>query len=151
MFCTNCGTEFESRFCPKCGTPAAVASDDVHLSIDQSPQPPTVLAGNSFFKVTVRPGKATTARQQKMADTYAQREASKEVAKQRFAENKLNKIPMCPKCGSTSIQPDNGKFHLGRAIVGDTLLGSGGSVMGLTHGKKVPMICLNCGHRWKLK
>ena len=71
--------------------------------------------------------------------------------KARIAENKLNKIPMCPKCKSTSIQPDNGKFHLGRAIVGDTLLGSGGAVMGLTHGKKVPMICLNCGHRWKLK
>ena len=71
--------------------------------------------------------------------------------KARIAENKRNKIPMCPKCKSTSIQPDNGKFHLGRAIVGDTLLGSGGSVMGLTHGKKVSMICLNCGHRWKLK
>lgn len=22
MFCTNCGTQFEGRFCPSCGTPA---------------------------------------------------------------------------------------------------------------------------------
>ena len=76
---------------------------------------------------------------------------SKTKVKARIDENKNNGVACCPKCGSTSIQPDNGKFHLGRAIVGDTLLGSGGAVMGLTHGKKVPMICLNCGHRWKLK
>lgn len=70
--------------------------------------------------------------------------------KNRISANKAAGIACCPKCGSTSIQPDNGKFHLGRAIVGAALL-QGGAVMGLTHGKKITMVCLYCGHKWMLK
>lgn len=149
MFCTNCGTEFEGNFCPECGTPA-VKNSASRISKVASKKEPTILAGNAFFKVAVKPGKQVSARQQEMADSYAQHEAAKKAAKAQIVENKMNHVPMCPKCHSTSIQADNGKFHLGRAIVGDALL-RGGAVMGLTHGKNVPMVCLHCGHKWTLK
>ena len=150
MFCTNCGTEFEGNFCPNCGTPTQ-KKGKIQKSNASAPseRPPAVFAGNQFFKVTAKPGRELTPRQKKMAEAYAQRERAKEAAKTQIQENKLNGVPMCPRCNSTSIQQNN-KFHLGRAALGDLLV-PGGAVMGLTHGKKIPMVCLNCGYKWSLK
>ena len=40
MFCSNCGTEFDSNFCPSCGTPAASSGD---ISVDA----PQILTSNA--------------------------------------------------------------------------------------------------------
>lgn len=42
MFCTNCGTEFDSKFCPSCGAPAPV-HEEHHVMIDA----PSFMGGTS--------------------------------------------------------------------------------------------------------
>ena len=52
------------------------------------------------------------------------------AAQDRKKENQAQGVACCPKCGSASIQQDH---------------------LGLSYGKKVPLLCLNCGHKWSLK
>lgn len=33
MFCVECGTKFEGKFCPNCGTPAAIISENENTNI----------------------------------------------------------------------------------------------------------------------
>jgi len=58
-------------------------------------------------------------------------------------------IPYCPKCHSTSISTTNKKLSLGRAAVGGVLLGKTGAIIGGLSSKKVQVVCLNCGYKWK--
>ncbi|HFD2049679.1 TPA: hypothetical protein ACF2DE_000344 [Clostridium perfringens] len=74
----------------------------------------------------------------------------KNYEKERLKQLKKDKIPYCPKCKSTSITYQGKKISIGKAIVGGTLLGPGGTVLGGLSGKKGKVVCLNCGHKWKL-
>jgi len=55
----------------------------------------------------------------------------------------------CPKCGSTQITAGNKGFSVGKAIVGDVLVGPVGLVGGAMGSKKTIITCLQCGHKWK--
>lgn len=62
--------------------------------------------------------------------------------------------PHCPKCGSTSIQTvgnHHKSFSVGKAAAGAILAGGVGTLAGFAgkKGKKVDMICMNCGKKFK--
>lgn len=62
--------------------------------------------------------------------------------------------PRCPKCGSTSIQiigNEHKAFSVGKAAAGAVLAGGVGTLAGFAgkKGKKVDMICMNCGKKFK--
>lgn len=59
------------------------------------------------------------------------------------------KVARCPKCHSTSISYQD-KISVGRAVVGGTVAGGTGAVLGGLTGKKGYAVCLNCGKRWKI-
>lgn len=61
-----------------------------------------------------------------------------------------SKVAKCPRCRSTSISYDTKKLSIGRALVGDTIAGAPGAVLGGLSSKKGYAVCLNCGKRWKL-
>ncbi|MDU5211472.1 MAG: hypothetical protein E6441_17610 [Clostridium sp.] len=58
-------------------------------------------------------------------------------------------IPYCPKCHSTSLTTTNKKLSVGRAAVGGALLGGTGAILGGLTSKKVELLCMNCGHKFK--
>lgn len=58
-------------------------------------------------------------------------------------------VARCPKCRSTSISYQD-KISVGRAIVGGTVAGAQGAVLGGLTGKKGYAVCLKCGKRWKI-
>lgn len=60
-----------------------------------------------------------------------------------------SKVVKCPKCHSTSISYQD-KISIGRAIVGGTVAGKEGAVLGGLTGGKGYAVCLNCGKRWKI-
>ena len=87
-------------------------------------------------------------RMQKLDDA---REAKKE-AKKELEELKKGNIPYCPKCFSKSISfAQTRGVSVGKAIVGNALLGAPGAVLGGLSSKKVKgkNVCMNCGHTWK--
>jgi hypothetical protein len=55
----------------------------------------------------------------------------------------------CPKCGSASVGAIKKGFGLGKAILGNAVLGPVGLVGGLVGSNKVQVVCLKCGHKWK--
>ncbi|MFR1708926.1 MAG: hypothetical protein ACLSV2_08500 [Clostridium sp.] len=69
--------------------------------------------------------------------------------KKKLEELEKQAIPYCPKCHSTSISTTDKKLSLGRAAVGGVLLGETGAILGGLSSKKVQVICLNCGYKWK--
>lgn len=97
--------------------------------------------------------------------TYAQKQEeknteikkSKQELKERRKENwdrfcntfGGGKVARCPKCHSTSISYQD-KISVGRAVVGGTVAGGTGAVLGGLTGKKGYAVCLNCGKRWKI-
>ncbi|WP_300382636.1 hypothetical protein [Clostridium sp.] len=79
-------------------------------------------------------------------------EKSKE--KEKLEEYDKDGIPYCTKCHSTSVQyvENRKKLSVGRAVVGGTLFGGTGAVLGGLTSKKVKgkLKCLKCGHEWKI-
>lgn len=78
--------------------------------------------------------------------TKAEQEKEK---KERLIKLQKEGIPYCPKCKSTSLTTTNKKLSVGRAVVGGALLGGTGAVLGGLTSKKVELLCMNCGHRFK--
>jgi tellurium resistance protein TerD len=64
-------------------------------------------------------------------------------------ENEMGDEVTCPKCGSTQVSGGTKGFGLGKAIVGDVLLGPVGLLGGFLGSKKVMVSCLSCGFRWE--
>ncbi|ALJ24022.1 hypothetical protein AO203_09705 [Lactobacillus gallinarum] len=67
-----------------------------------------------------------------------------------------NKPPHCPKCKSTNVQAvgqHKKGFSLGKAVVGSVLTGGIGVLAGFAgkKTKKIDMICMNCGNKFKYK
>lgn len=69
--------------------------------------------------------------------------------KNRLKELDNQGTPYCPKCHSTSLSLNGKKLSLGRAIVGGALLGGTGAILGGLTSKKVELVCLNCGNKFK--
>lgn len=67
----------------------------------------------------------------------------------RLKELKKEEIPYCPKCHSTSVTLTDKKLSIGKALVGGILAGEVGAVLGGLSSKKVILVCMNCGHKWK--
>ena len=84
----------------------------------------------------VRAEQTVRAEQLRRETAHAWHEVKRNVAPNRTAaqdrkkENQAQGVACCPKCGSASIQQDH---------------------LGLPYGKKVPLLCLNCGYKWTLK
>lgn len=74
---------------------------------------------------------------------------SKQAEKEKLIELEKQGIPYCPKCKSTSLTTANKKLSLGRAAVGGALLGGTGAVLGGLTSKKIDLVCMNCGHKFK--
>jgi len=55
----------------------------------------------------------------------------------------------CPKCGSDQITANKTGFGVGKAIVGDVLLGPVGILAGGLGGYKILITCLSCGKQFK--
>lgn len=56
----------------------------------------------------------------------------------------------CPQCNSTQITGKKKGFGLGKAVIGGMLLGPFGLLGGAIGSNKTMVVCLNCGHEWKL-
>lgn len=69
--------------------------------------------------------------------------------KERLLRLKKEGIPYCPKCKSTSLTTTNKKLSVGRAAVGGVLLGGAGAILGGLTSKKVELLCMNCGNKFK--
>lgn len=80
----------------------------------------------------------------------SKRQKEKQYQKDRLEKLERDHIPYCPKCKSTSLTYENKKLSIGRAVVGGTLFGENGAILGGLTSKKGYVKCLNCGHRWKL-
>lgn len=59
-----------------------------------------------------------------------------------------NAIPVCPRCGSPSIQIVKRGFSGGNAVAGALLLGPVGLAAGAIGSGNIQRICANCGHRF---
>ena len=73
----------------------------------------------------------------------------KKEEKERLLRLQKEGVPYCPKCKSTSLTTTNKKLSVGRAVVGGALLGGTGAVLGGLTSKKVELLCMNCGHKFK--
>lgn len=70
-------------------------------------------------------------------------------------ENEEKKIPHCPKCNSRNLQilgQHKKGFSLGKAVGGAVLTGGIGTLAGFAgkRTKKVDVICMNCGNKFKM-
>ncbi|MGL4108314.1 hypothetical protein [Clostridium sp. LP20] len=70
--------------------------------------------------------------------------------KEKLEDLKKQGIPYCPKCHSTSLTTKDKKLSVGRALVGGALIGGTGAVLGGLTSKKVELLCMNCGYKFKI-
>ena len=73
----------------------------------------------------------------------------KKKLKQKEKELENSDEIYCPKCLSTKIQAGEKGFGAGKATVGALVAGPIGLLAGTIGRKKVELICLNCGNRWR--
>lgn len=74
---------------------------------------------------------------------------NKQKEKEKLQKLQKDGVPYCPKCYSTSLTTTNKKLSVGRAAVGGALLGGAGAILGGLTSKKVELLCMNCGHKFK--
>lgn len=56
----------------------------------------------------------------------------------------------CPRCGSKQIAAKKKGFGLGKAIIGNVLIGPYGLLGGVIGSNKTLVVCLKCGKEWKV-
>lgn len=59
-----------------------------------------------------------------------------------------NAVPVCPRCGSSSIQVLKRGFSGGNAVAGALLLGPVGLAAGAIGSGNIQRVCVNCGHKF---
>lgn len=86
----------------------------------------------------------------KVEQKLSKRQEAKQYKKDRLKQLKRYHVPYCPKFKSTSLTYQNKKLSVGRAVVGDFVMGPVRAAVGGITNKKGYARCLNCGHKWKL-
>lgn len=56
----------------------------------------------------------------------------------------------CPKCGCTSLSGQKKGFGLFKGMVGNALIPVIGLLAAGIGKNKMKIICMNCGHKWKM-
>ena len=112
------------------------------LNYLQNPSEPLII--NQKEKVGFFNQVNKEAKKQVLTKTEQQKEE-----KERLLKLQKEGIPYCPKCKSTSLTTTNKKLSVGRAVVGGALLGGTGAVLGGLTSKKVELLCMNCGNKFK--
>ncbi|WP_313256630.1 zinc ribbon domain-containing protein [Lacrimispora sp.] len=51
MYCTNCGKEFDGKFCPECGTPREEVSTNIDVNVNESTTPQSESAETMIYKL----------------------------------------------------------------------------------------------------
>lgn len=84
-------------------------------------------------------------------DDYTQSlaDAFNQSSLDRKAKRDMKKIPHCPRCKSTAISYGQ-KPSWSRALLGYSVAGDAGAVIGSMTGKKGYAVCLKCGKTWKI-
>lgn len=111
-------------YCPKCGS--TVSSDDLFCKIcgsDLRKNPHTL---NALEKIS-----------------NDLKEISDKQDRDFYAAAK------CPRCGSTSLSGHKKGVGIGKAVIGASLFGPFGLILGNWGAKKVKVTCLRCGKRFK--
>lgn len=96
-------------------------------------------------------GKVGTFKQLNIEAKEASQKSIQEKREEKYRLQELDKqkIPYCPKCHSTSLTTTDKKLSVSRALVGGTIAGGAGAVLGGLSSKKVLLVCMNCGYKWK--
>lgn len=98
----------------------------------------------------IAPGDATVyglEERTKLLERMAHRMKSKEE-EGGAQEMKFSSVPVCPRCGSKSIQVMKKGFSAGNAALGGILLGPLGVLAGAAGGNEIERVCMNCGHKF---
>jgi hypothetical protein len=75
----------------------------------------------------------------------------KRELKERLAQYDRGGIPYCPKCHSTSLSANKKGFGIGKAVIGNALIGPIGLIAGNIGAQKVRVTCLKCGHQFDVR
>ena len=76
---------------------------------------------------------------------------SESINKPDIASQADNNQAICPRCGSTSLSANKKGFGMGKAVVGTLAFGViGGALAGSIGAKKIEVICLKCGKKFKV-
>lgn len=86
-----------------------------------------------------------------LTDIQQAQKDAKEDLNQKEKELKESGEIYCPKCLSTQIQAGKKGFRTGKAVAGSLIVGPAGLLAGSFGSKKVELMCLKCGHKWKPK
>jgi hypothetical protein len=82
--------------------------------------------------------------------TEIQDEKKREL-KERLAQYDRGGIPYCPKCHSTTLSANKKGFGIGKAVIGNALIGPIGLIAGNIGAQKVRVTCLKCGHQFDVR
>lgn len=145
MYCTECGTKISDnlKFCTSCGTrlnqdPLKGRESKGRKSIFQGFVDNAIECGSSMKPANKSPDDIN-------------REILKVQKKQlQLQEKQYKAMAKCPKCGSTSLSGNKKGFGIGKAVVGGTVAGPLGLVVGNIGSGKVKVTCLSCGKQFKL-
>lgn len=155
--CLNCGSNLlgGAQKCPTCG-----ANRDRLQTVDPSDKEliSTLVAEapNASAKTKPQWMNKTDA---KLALYSAKdiKSEQKKAERERVKQLERDKIPMCPKCKSTSLTANKKGYGIGKGVVGGlvgTAVAGPVGLLGLTAGnigaKKVRVTCLNCGNQFYL-
>lgn len=77
------------------------------------------------------------------------KEQIKAEQKERINKYKKEGIPYCPKCHSTHLKAQRKGFGVTKAAIGLCLTAPYGLLAGFIGSRKIELICLNCGYRFK--
>lgn len=79
------------------------------------------------------------------------KEQIKAEQKEKITKYKKEGIPYCPRCHSTHLTAQRKGFGLIKAVIGLILIAPYGLLAGFIGSRKIELICLNCGHRFKAR
>ncbi len=149
--CLNCGDKLldGAKKCPSCGVKA---KDFPIVDLNDKQKIDEIVSNVPHPKSGTPKWVKNVEMKQKIwnEETVKQTNRPKVQKKRRIEKAKQDGKAYCPKCGSTSVTYIDKKLSIGRAIVGNAVLGETGAILGGLSSKKGYVKCLNCGNKWKI-